>query len=89
MFLNFSILVVVPISHVVVPSHHVHLGHTHVEGVDETIDEGATYSTSVSRSKASDEKHKHIHNDIVHLAAHHHDHTNLHKVQMQNPLYID
>ena len=73
--------VAVPSSHDVVPSRHVNLGHINVQGTDQIIEEGATYSSSVSHSKASDEKHKHVHNDIVHLAAHHHDHTNLHEVK--------
>ena len=32
-------------------------------------------------SQHSDEKHKHVHNDITHLSEHHHDHTNYHKVK--------
>ena len=79
-FIPFS-HVAVPAAHAIVPSRHVHLGHTHVKGTGRTVNAGSTFSSSVSHSKAADSRHKHVHNDIVHLGAHHHDHTNLHKVR--------
>ena len=74
--------VVVPaVREVVVPSHRVNLGHVNIQGIGQTVNEGSTFSKSISHSRASDVKHKHVHNDIVHLSAHHHDHTNVHKVR--------